>query len=156
MEDDFDDDFIEEEYDEENYESEELNESENSEETDVEESDVVSEIYQPKVEKKVDVFKNKSRNVIIVPPEQRITDNRLHKNEASFIISTRAKEIANNATHFVENSTSNSAITLAYQELYTHKCPLKLRRQVGVNAKGDVIVEEWDTKTMVLPNIPPL
>lgn len=147
------DDYVEEDnYEEDDYVSE-------SESDDIDEKsdidDNASEVYQPKIEKKSEI-KNKSRNIIIVPPDQRITDNRLHKNELSFILSTRAKQIASSATHFVTNCTSNNAISIAYQELYSHRCPLKLRRQVGVTNKGDIIVEEWDTKTMVLPSIPPL
>ena len=161
MDEDFDDDFGDDvNYDEDDVidddveDLEEELEEENEEEN--EEDDNVSEIYQPKVEKKVDnVLKTsiKSRNVIIVPPDERITDNRLHKNEVSFILSTRAKEIAKHATHFLENNNHNNAIMIAYHELYSHRCPLKLRRQVGVSPKGDIIIEEWDTKTMVLPNI---
>jgi hypothetical protein len=68
----------------------------------------------------------------------------------------RAKEISKHSTHFLENAPYNNPMTIAYHELYNHRCPLLLRRQVGVTIKGDIIVEEWDTKTMVLPNIPPL
>lgn len=161
MEDDFDEDFVEEDnyYEEDIYEDAENDLEDEVEEEGEEEEDDVSEIYQPKVEKKVDPImklSTKPRTVIIVPPEERITDNRLHKNEVSFILSTRAKEISKHATHFLENNTHTNAISIAYHELYSHRCPLKLRRQVGVSAKGDIIVEEWDTKTMVLPNIPPL
>lgn len=161
MEDEFDDDFA----DDDNYYEDDIyedidndNEDELDEEIEGEEDDV-SEIYQPKVEKKIDhimKLSNKPRTIIIVPPEERITDNKLHKNEVSFILSTRAKEIAKNSTHFLENNTFNNAISIAYHELYSHRCPLKLRRQVGISSKGDIIVEEWDIKTMVLPNIPPL
>lgn len=157
---DYDDNFNDEEYDD-YYENDDIYEEKEDEEEEEneEEDDNISEIYQPKIEKKIDPIvktNTKSRNVIIVPPEERITDNRLHKNEVSFILSTRAKEIAKYSTHFLENNTYNNAISIAYHELYSRKCPLKLRRQVGVTNKGDIIVEEWDTKTMVLPNIPPL
>lgn len=154
MDEDFDDEFIEEEpY----FEDDIYDDIEND--IDDPEEDDVSEIYQPKVEKRIDPImklSTKSRNIIIVPPEERITDNRLHKNEVSFILSTRAKEISKHATHFLENNTYSNAISIAYHELYTHRCPLKLRRQVGTTVKGDIIIEEWDTKLMVLPNIPPL
>jgi hypothetical protein len=151
MTDDFDDYVEEDDYiEDDEYISE--SESENlDEKSDID--DDVSEVYQPKIEKKSD-FKNKSRNIIIVPSDERITDNRLHKNEASFILSIRAKQIADSSTHFAKDCNLNNAISIAYQELYTHRCPLKLRRSVGVNSKGDIIVEEWDVKTMVLPNIP--
>lgn len=157
MDEEYDDDFAEED----NYYEDDIEDEDIDIENEIdEEDDNISEIYQPKIEKKIDpIYKlsSKHRNVIIIPPEERITDNRLHKNEVSFILSTRAKEIAKHATHFLENNTSYSnAISIAYNELYSHRCPLKLRRQVGISPKGDIIVEEWDTKLMVLPNIPPL
>jgi DNA-directed RNA polymerase subunit K/omega len=160
MEDDYDEDFVEEDnyYEDDIYDDVE-NELEEEGEIEEGEEDDISEIYQPKIDKKIDPIiklSTKPRNVIIVPPNERITDNRLHKNEVSFILSTRAKEIAKHATHFLENNNFNNAISIAYHELYTHRCPLKLRRQVGITNKGDIIVEEWDTKTMILPNIPPL
>ena len=40
---------------------------------------------------------------------------------------------------------------LAYRELYARQCPLVLRRQVGVGAAGEVIVEEWSVREMTLP-----
>lgn len=155
MEEDFDNDFAEED----NYYEEEINDEIEDEEEIEEEDDDVSEIYQPKVEKKTDPItklSTKIRNIIIVPPEERITDNKLHKNEVSFILSTRAQEIAKFATHFNETYSGSNAVSIAYNELYSHRCPLKLRRQVGISSKGDLIIEEWDTKTMMLPNIPPL
>lgn len=154
MDDDIDDGYI----DENNYEDDEYEESNESESIksdneSEEDVDLNSEIYQYKTEKKVDVFKNKNKNIIIVPSEERITDNRLHKNELALVLSMRAKQIAMTATHFVKNCTAIDPIEIAYQELYSHMCPFKLRRQVGTNNKGDIIVEEWDIKTMVLPNI---
>lgn len=127
-------------------------EEDKEEDPDIEQlEDDISEIYQPKQEKKIEL--KKIRNVIIVPLEERITDNRLHKNEAAFVLSTRAKEISMHYTNFVKDSKATSAIKIAYEELYSKRCPLKIRRQVGITKEGDIIVEEWDTKEMVLPNI---
>ena len=160
MEEDFDDEYggDEVEYEEEDTVNNELeDELEEEGEDDIE--DDVSEIYRPKVEKKIDPIARmnvKPRSVIIVSPEDRITDNRLHENEASFILSTRAEEIAKNATCFANNKTYTNAATAAYYELMEHRCPFKLRRQVGISSTGDIIVEEWDVNTMVLPNIPSL
>lgn len=136
----------------------EIDEDEEGEEIEDEEYDDVSEIYQPKIEKKDPITKlnNKARSVIIVPPHERVTDNRLHRNEASFIMSTRAKQISKDGTHFLSNATLTNAMSLAYHELYSRRCPFKLRRQVGLSNKGDPIVEEWNVNEMVLPSIPPL
>jgi DNA-directed RNA polymerase subunit K/omega len=144
-------DYDNEDYEEEDYE-EEIEEEEEENEEEFDESDEEDKKRVKIIEQKKEI-KPVSRNIIIVPPEERITDNRLHKNEASFIISTRAEEISKHSTHFVKGDYGN-AISIAYHELYSHRCPLKLRRQVGSSSKGDIIVEEWDVKTMILPNIP--
>lgn len=158
MEEDYDD------FDEYNDEEDDIDinndiDDELEEEGEEEMEDDVSEIYRPKIEKKIDPIakmSSKPRNIIVVPPEERITDNRLHENEASFILSTRAEEIAKNATCFVKNHTYNTAASAAYYELLERRCPFKLRRQVGTSQSGDIIVEEWDVNTMVLPNLPTL
>lgn len=150
--DDFDDNFddgFEGEFD---YD-EEIEENDIYEEEDEEEIIDDNEISQFKEKKIESINKNKSRNIIIVPNDQKITDNRLHKNELSFVLSTRSKQIAKYGTYFATNINSKDPIEIAYKELYEKKCPLKLRRQVGINNSGDLIVEEWDLKTMVLPNI---
>lgn len=104
---------------------------------------------------KTNQFYNQSREIKIVPPSERITDNRLHKNELSFILSTRAKQIAKYSTHFLGQHIFTDPITIAYHELYTKKCPLKLRRQIGVTHDHSIIVEEWDVNEMVLPPVKP-
>lgn len=93
---------------------------------------------------------NKPRFVQIVRPEDRITDNRLHKSEASLIISMRAQQIAKYATSFVD-SVEHDPVARAYAELYARRCPLLLRRQVGITPEGNPVVEEWCVREMVLP-----
>jgi DNA-directed RNA polymerase subunit K/omega len=161
---DIDDNFIDE-YENDDYDDEvdnikSENESDNDEllldeEVDIDydnDSDNSDHKYNQVVEKKIE-SKMKSRNIIIVPSHERVTDNKLHKSEVSFLLSTRAKQISKHATHFVENYIGTNAMTIAYKELYTHRCPLKLRRQIGVTVKGDILMEEWDVKQMVLPKI---
>jgi len=124
---------------------------EGEEEGEIEEGEVM--IDSIKVQK-IEINKNKIRKILIVSPDERITDNKLHRNEVAFILAIRSKQIAKYNTHFIGNHNLTNPIHIAYRELYIHKCPFKLRRQVGTTSKGDIIIEEWDVKTMVLPNIP--
>ena len=149
--DDFDEDFND--IEEIDY-GEEIDEGDDLYEEDEEIIDDDVEVSQIKEEKKIQsIQKNKTKNIIIVPNDQKITDNRLHRNELSFVLSTRAKQISKYGTYFIENTSYKDPIEIAYRELYEKRCPLKLRRQVGISPTGDIIVEEWDLKTMVLPNI---
>ena len=95
---------------------------------------------------------NRPVRVIIVPENERITDNRLHKSEASYVISVRAQQIARSATNF---ATAGHALydpcAIAQRELIERRCPLRLRRQVGWGPEGEIIVEEWSVREMALP-----
>lgn len=97
---------------------------------------------------------NRHRTVHVVPPGERVTDNRLHKTEAARIIATRAQQIADTGTTFAQNGTHHDPVVLAYAELYERRCPLTLRRVVGSGAGGDVYVEEWSPREMALPDLP--
>lgn len=101
---------------------------------------------------------NRPVRVIVVPNSERITDNRLHKSEASYVISVRAQQIARSATNFASASHTNSAAlydpcAIAQRELIERRCPLLLRRQVGWGPDGEIIVEEWCVREMALPQL---
>jgi len=92
--------------------------------------------------------------VIVVPTSERVTDNRLHKSEAAQVLAMRAQQIAKTARVFGgvgPEGPLRDPYALAYRELYARQCPLILRRQVGVGAAGEVIVEEWSVREMSLP-----
>jgi DNA-directed RNA polymerase subunit K/omega len=96
---------------------------------------------------------NRLRRIIIVPADERVTDHRLHKNEAAAVIAMRAEQIAQHSTHFSQRPPSHDAVQIAYTELYERRCPLKLRRKVGTTPEGDDVVEEWAVREMTLPLI---
>lgn len=98
-----------------------------------------------------------NRHVVVkvVPPEERITDNRLHKSEAAYLLSMRAAQIAKDRTCFVDTGDMRDPGAMAYAELYARRCPLVLRRQVGTGPGGEPIVEDWNVREMALPPIPP-
>ena len=92
--------------------------------------------------------------VLVVPAGERVTDNRLHKSEAAQVLAMRAQQIAKTARVFGgvgPEGPLRDPYALAYRELYARQCPLVLRRQVGVGAAGEVIVEEWSVREMTLP-----
>ena len=101
---------------------------------------------------------NTATRVIVRPADQRVTDHRLQKSEASHIISVRAQQIARSATNYVAASPALALLTdpceIAHRELIERRCPLLLRRQVGWGPNGEVIVEEWNPREMALPALP--
>ena len=94
---------------------------------------------------------NKPRIIKVVDPDKRITDNRLHKSEAAYIIAMRSQQIASFSTHFTDSTGLHDPVDIAYKELYDKKCPLKLQRIISNEANGDLLVEEWPVREMVLP-----
>jgi len=101
---------------------------------------------------------NTAARVIVRPADQRVTDHRLQKSEASHIISVRAQQIARSATNYVAASPALALLTdpceIAHRELLERRCPLLLRRQVGWGPNGELIVEEWNPREMALPALP--
>jgi len=101
---------------------------------------------------------NTATQVIIRPADQRVTDHRLQKSEASHIISVRAQQIARSATNYVAASPALALLTdpceIAHRELIERRCPLLLRRHVGWGPNGEAIIEEWNPREMALPALP--
>lgn len=98
---------------------------------------------------------NKPRLVRVVKPEDRVTDNRLHKTEAAQIIAMRAQQIAKYGTHFTDGGSLHDPVMIAFKELLDRRCPLTLRRHIGTGPSGEPIVEEWVVRTMTLPPLTP-
>lgn len=98
---------------------------------------------------------NKPRAVIVVPADERETDNNLHKTEAAYVISMRSQQIARYSKCFTEGGGLHDPVALAFKELLDRKCPLILRRTVGTGPSGELIVEEWAVREMSLPPLTP-
>ena len=96
---------------------------------------------------------NEPVRVIVVPADERQTDNRLHKSEAAQVLAVRAQQIAKSAKCFIAGGPRElrDPYAIAFRELYDRCCPLILRRQVGMGAGGTIIVEEWVVREMTLP-----
>jgi DNA-directed RNA polymerases I, II, and III subunit RPABC2 len=104
---------------------------------------------------KIDPFlraSNKPGIVIVITGDDRTTDNRLHKTEAALVLAMRAKQIADYGTSFTSTGDLHDPVAIAMKELYDKKCPLKLRREVGLpGPQGEIYVEEWVVREMSLP-----
>ena len=98
---------------------------------------------------------NKHRIVSVVPADERMTDNRLHKSEAAYIIAMRAEQIAKFATSFTTTSSLHDPVAIAFKELFDRRCPYVLRRSVGTGPAGEILVEDWKVREMTLPPLTP-
>lgn len=94
---------------------------------------------------------NRHRAIIVVAPEDRVTDHRLQKTEAANVIAKRAEQIATAATCFVKGSRQRDPVALAVEELLARRCPLIVQRVVDTGPDGSLIVEEWPVREMALP-----
>lgn len=111
---------------------------------------------------------NRPRAVRIVPENERQTSDFLQKTEAAQIIAMRAQQIATRATQFSSGASPGASseggagaplhdpVAIAFQELFERRCPLLLRREVGIE-NGVRLVEEWDPNVMAhTPLTPPV
>ena len=96
---------------------------------------------------------NKSQIVRIVKPDDRVTDNRLHKSEAALAIAMRAQQIAKYGTHFIDGGIIHDPVELAHKEFLSRRSPFILRRIIGYGPNGESIVEEWPIREMTLPSL---
>lgn len=98
---------------------------------------------------------NRPRVVVIVHPDERVTDNRLHKAEAAYIIAMRSQQIARYATTFTDPGGLQDPVAIAFKELLERRCPYSLRRPIGTGPAGELVVEEWNPREMTLPQLTP-
>lgn len=82
----------------------------------------------------------------IVPAEERVTSDRLSRYEAVELLSIRASAIERGAQCFVDTQGIRDRIEMAKKELYANRCPLLIKRKVGLG-----MVEIWDPNTMSKP-----
>lgn len=94
---------------------------------------------------------NSHRKVIIVPDDERITTNILLRPEMAAAIARRAKQIEQSPVVFIPIGDMTDSVEIAEAELHQGKCPLKLRRQIGITENGDLICEEWKIREMTIP-----
>ncbi len=87
----------------------------------------------------------------IVPPEERITSNRMTLAEATRAIALRAEQIATYPSPYVEIGDLTDPADIAKKELFARRSPLRLYRDVGRTAAGERITEVWAVRLMAYP-----
>ena len=92
-------------------------------------------------------YENEShKEIIIVPPQHRLTSEILTKFEYTEVVSQRAKQIENGSPIFVEIGDEMDPIKIAEMEIKQKKCPLSIRRM-----QNNTIGEIWQVNEMGLP-----
>lgn len=95
------------------------------------------------------------RRYIIVPPNERMTSERMTTYEVARVLGDYAVHVANGAPTFIDTKNYSSPIEIAYDSLVARKIPMCILRHVGVNEAGEKIYENWKIKEMTLPQLPP-
>ncbi len=98
---------------------------------------------------------NRPSVAVIVAPDERTTDNVLRRTEAAQVLAMRAQEISQFATSFVDHVGLHDPVAIAFKELLARRCPLKVRRAVGVGPAQEQLYEEWRVNEMTLPPLTP-
>lgn len=96
---------------------------------------------------------NLALEVVYVPDELRMTDNRLHQTELARVLGARAEQLAAPGALFFGASESSDPVQMAIDELAQRRCPLLVLREVERSGTA-VTYERWRVNEMVLPNLP--
>jgi DNA-directed RNA polymerase I, II, and III subunit RPABC2 len=81
-----------------------------------------------------DLFSYKLKGeLLVMRPENYITDDRISHYEYTRVISERAKQIEDGSPIFVNIREGTNPIQIAIQEVREKKCPLSVRREIGLN-----------------------
>lgn len=92
-----------------------------------------------------------TRRVIVVLEEERLTSNFMTVAEVTRAIALRAEQITKNPSAYTDTGDLSHAGDIARKELYDHRSPLVLRRQVGQTRAGEPIIEKWRVREMSYP-----
>lgn len=85
---------------------------------------------------------------IIVKSENRVTSDRLSLFEIIELINIRATQISKGAQTFIDVSELNDPIEMAKKEVFNNKCPLLVKRHIGLSK-----YELWNPNEMIKPKI---
>lgn len=84
---------------------------------------------------------------IIIEGNMRKTSNRIQKMEYTELLSVRATHIANGMPIYIEKYSGQTPKDIAEEELRAKKCPLLIKRVVGVEG-NKCYVEYWNPNEM--------
>ena len=99
-------------------------------------------------------FKNKSVKVIILPQDKKKITDTIQLHDITKMLSARGVQISKSGKHFVNNnSVCTNAKQYAWEELYSRRFPLLLRKFVYFMPNGDIVMEEVDPNTSPLVQV---
>ena len=94
---------------------------------------------------------NKIVDIIVVPPEGRITSDHIQLPELARLLSIRAAQIDKYGAGSQDIGKATTSVEIARLEIIGRRMPLLIRREIGVTENGSAVVELWDPNTMVHP-----
>ena len=133
--------------DDETYEPDDENADENADENE-DENESYNHTY---IEDNINLNDNENNDMkyeIIVKSENRITSNILSIYEFIELISIRASQITNGSYVFTDINGISDPIEMAKKELLDNKCPLYVKRFIGLNK-----YELWSPNVMSKPHV---
>jgi DNA-directed RNA polymerase subunit K/omega len=93
-------------------------------------------------------LENDSKIQYIIKNDEKITSNILTIYEITELIGIRATQIANGAPIFTDIEYINDPIEMAKKEIINNKCPLYVKRYIGLDK-----YELWDPNIMIKPKL---
>jgi DNA-directed RNA polymerase subunit K/omega len=93
-------------------------------------------------------LENDSKIQYIIKNDDKITSNILTIYEMTELIGIRATQIANGAPIFTDIEYINDPIEMAKKEIINNKCPLYVKRYIGLDK-----YELWDPNVMIKPKL---
>lgn len=93
-------------------------------------------------------LENDSKIQFIIKNENKITSNILTIYELTELIGIRATQISNGSPVFIDIEHINDPIEMAKKEIINNKCPLYIKRYIGLDK-----YELWDPNEMVKPKL---
>ena len=91
---------------------------------------------------------NVNIEIIVVKPENRITQNKINAFEYARVIGDRAQQIENGDYYYVEVEGEETSIQIAKKELAMGRCPCKIER-VLYETETEKIVEHWKVTELI-------
>lgn len=127
-----------------------------AEELEGQEEDLIIDDYFHKVvdHNKEDFISSMSlhpRDIIVVKPENRRTRRSITKKEFARVLGIRTKLIALYAKVFTDVTNLTDPKLMALKEIKDRKCPISIRREIGINKENKKIVEIWSVNEMEIP-----
>jgi DNA-directed RNA polymerase subunit K/omega len=92
-----------------------------------------------------------AKDILVVKPDDRQTRRAITKKEYARIVGIRTKLIALFGKVFTDVTDITDPKVMAIKEIKEKKCPLMVKREIGVNKEGKKICEIWSVNELIIP-----